>query len=330
MLRAGIVGCGFMGKMHAGVYGALPNVTLAAVADIRREAAAELAEKSGAKPYPSMEAMLAEEKLDFVDICLPTYLHAEIVVKAAQARVHILCEKPIALNLEDADRMLKAAEENRVRLMIAHCIRFWPEYVLLKQVVEDGRLGALQSLNLTRVSPLPDWSWERWSWDESRSGSAALDLHIHDTDYVLSLLGKPDTLFSRGTQDAHGLTHIYTTMTFGKVVVHLEGGWDFPGKFPFKMAFRAVFERGAALFDGSPLTIYEEGKKPFQPEIETITAKGAEGGNISDMGGYYREIQYFVNALETDSPLSLATPESSRLSLATVLDEIAQVKSTLP
>jgi len=328
MLKVGIAGCGFMGRMHASVYGSLPNAEVVAVADIQPEAAADLARQSNAKPYTNMSEMLSAEKLDAVDICLPTFLHAEHTIQAARAGLHVLCEKPMAMSLEEADRMIQAARQSGVQLMIAHCIRFWPEYVILKQYVDGGQLGGLLSIDLTRVSPLPSWAWDNWIIDESRSGAAAFDLHIHDTDYILYLLGKPDTIFSRGVRSTYGLNHIYTTMTFGKTVAQLEGGWDFPGTFPFKMAFRAVLEKGAILFDGGPLTVYPQDTEPYQPEIGRVSSASV-GGNIAEMGGYYWEIKYFVDALESGAPLTVVTPESSRLSLETILEEIAQARRNL-
>ncbi|MDD3927296.1 MAG: hypothetical protein PHT33_11630, partial [bacterium] len=187
-------------------------------------------------------------------------------------------------------------------------------------------LGKLKSINMTRVSPLPTWCWDGWLLDESRSGSATLDLHIHDTDYILYLLGEPDEIISRGTQDKNGLSHIYTSMTFGDAVASIEGGWDFDSNFPFKMAFRAVFEKGAIAMDGGPLTVYEDGQEPVQPEIAQMAASGA-GGNISDLGGYYREIKYLLDSIVNNTPLVTVTPASSRQSLATVLEEIRQAKA---
>lgn len=329
MIRVGIVGGGFMGKMHAQVYAALPDAELVAVADRRSAVADALAAPHGANVYPDLDALLAAESVDVVDICLPTYLHAEHAIKALDAGRHVFCEKPMAMTVADADAMAEAARRNGRQLMIGHCIRFWPEYQYLKTVVDDGRLGALRSIALTRVSPLPTWTWENWVQNEARSGGAALDLHIHDTDYILYLLGAPETLTARGrTTPERGVDHVYATLTYSDgVVAHLEGGWDFPATFPFKMAFRAVFENGAILWDGGPLTVYPTTGDAFAPTIERAeTPAGAAGGNISDLGGYYNEIAHFIDALQNNKPLEIVTPESSRLSLETVLEEIRQVK----
>jgi hypothetical protein len=112
-------------------------------------------------------------------------------------------------------------------------------------------------------------------------------------------------------------------MTFGKKVAHLEGGWNLPAKTPFKMTFRAIFENGAAIMDGGPMTIYD-GDEPQEPQFDKMEAAG--GGNISDMGGYYHEIAYFVDCITNDKPFETTTPRTSRESLETTLEEIRQVR----
>ena len=98
-----------------------------------------------------------------------------------------------------------------------------------------------------------------------------------------------------------------------------------PPKTPFKMAFRAIFERGAVLMDGAPMTVYEQGKEPYSPEFAKMEAQG--GGNISDLGGYYVELKYFIDRLESGEPFEVVTPETSMQSLDTTLSEIEQIKS---
>src|SRR5690606_24531074 len=146
ILKVAIVGCGFMGRMHANVYGALGTAELAAVVDHRPEKLAAFAEQFGVPAFSTMSELFTKETIDAVDVCLPTFLHKEATIEAARAGKHVLCEKPMALSLEDADAMIAACEDAQVRLMIAHCIRFWPEYALLKKVIDDRRLGELKSI----------------------------------------------------------------------------------------------------------------------------------------------------------------------------------------
>jgi len=325
MLRIGLIGCGFMGRMHANVYKTLDNARLVAAADVKPEVAEKYAADFGLTPYSSLEAMLAAEEIDVVDICLPTYLHSETAVKAAQTGKHVFSEKPMALDLDQADAMISACKEAGVQLMIGHCIRFWPEYAILKKLTVDESLGKLLSINLTRYGAFPTWSSDNWLADASKAGGGVMDMHIHDTDYVHYLLGEPDALHSWGTVDQRGPSQVFTTMTFGKTIAHLEGGWNLPTHTPFKHSFRAIFERGAAIMDAGPLTIYEDGKDPVIPEIPKMEAGG--GGNISDLGGYYHELKYFADRVLAGQPLEIVTPQSSRQSLATTLEEIRQINS---
>ena len=325
MLRIGLIGCGFMGRMHANVYKALDGATLVAAVDVKADVAKTYAADFDIKPYTSLEEMLANEQIDVLDVCLPTYLHKEYTIKGAEAGKHVFCEKPMALNLEDADAMIAACEKAGVKLMIGHCIRFWPEYAILKQLKEEQRLGALLSVNLTRYGAFPAWASDNWQSDENKAGGGVLDMHIHDTDYVHYLLGMLDTATSWGSVDDRGASQVFTTMTYGKTIAHLEGGWNLPSSAPFKHAFRAIFERGAAIMDAGPLTIYEDGKDPVVPVIAKMEAAG--GGNISDLGGYYLELKYFVERVSAGLPLEIVTPQTSRQSLATTLEEIRQIKS---
>jgi len=327
MQKVAIVGCGFMGRMHANVYGLLDNAQLVAFVDRKQEKREAFSSEFGAPAYETIHELLENHPdLDAIDICLPTYEHKDATVAAAAAKKNVFCEKPMALSLGEADSMIQACEKAGVRLMIGHCIRFWPEYALLKKLTDEGALGKLLSINLTRYGEFPFWSTDNWLADESKAGGGALDMHIHDTDYVHFLLGKPSSVSSWGTIDHRGTSQIFSNMTFpGGAIAHLEGGWNLPSHTPFKMAFRAIFERGAAIMDGGPLTIFEDGKSPVVPEFPKMEAAG--GGNISDLGGYYHELKYFVDRLESGAPFEITTPESSRQSLETALEEIRQAKS---
>lgn len=325
MLKVGVIGCGFMGKMHTNVYKMLPNVQLVGVFDENPERGNGLASEAGGTYFDDLNALYAA--VDAVDICLPTHMHAEYTVRSAQNKKHVLCEKPMALSNEDAKRMIDACESNDVRLMIAHCIRFWPEYAMLKQIQLTDQLGALVSLNLTRYGAFPTWSSNNWLADERLTGGAALDMHIHDTDFALYMMGKPKEVFSAGSVDSRGLSHIFSTFVYDGAIVHLEGGWNLPTGAPFKMAYRAVFEQGAVIWDAGPMTVYEKGKDPFVPEFEKMNAAG--GGNISDLGGYYHEIVHFVDRVLSGKPFDVSTPESSLDSLELALKEISIAKSRI-
>jgi predicted dehydrogenase len=322
MLRVGLVGCGFMGRMHANVYKLVQDAQLVGLYDENAERGQAFAKDHGIQFFNSLDAL--HSSVDAVDICLPTHKHAEFTLKAAAAKKHVLCEKPMALTVADAVMMRDACEKAGVRLMIAHCIRFWPEYALLKQIALTGNIGELLSLNLTRYGEFPHWGSNNWLADPEKAGGGALDMHIHDTDFALYILGKPKEVFSAGSVDARGVSHIFSTFVYEKAICHLEGGWNMPSGTPFKMAFRAVFEQGAIIMDGGPMTIYERGKNPYIPEFPTMQASG--GGNISSLGGYYHEIAHFVERVQSGKSFDVTTPETSIESLQMTIREIEMAK----
>lgn len=325
-MRVALLGCGFMGRMHGAVYTRLEGPKLALCISKSKESAEEVAAPHGAEASTDFDAVYSRSDIDVVDICLPTHLHAEAAIRAMESGKDVLCEKPIALTVEDADRMIEVSKSTGKKLMIAQCIRFWPEYAKLVDIVRKGRLGRLRSLQLTRFGAFPTWSVEGWLGREEFAGGAALDMHIHDTDFALYLLGRPDSVYSRGTNDDRGLSRIFTIMEFGPVVCQLEGGWDLPPGAPFKHSFRAVFDEGFVMHDAGPLTVFAPGKEPEVPELPKMSADGV-GGNISDLGGYYFEMDYFYKRLADGHPMTEATPESSRDSLKTALLEIEQAKA---
>ncbi|MCK4245325.1 MAG: Gfo/Idh/MocA family oxidoreductase [Candidatus Omnitrophica bacterium] len=325
MVRIGVIGAGFMGGMHSQCYALLPGAKLIGIADIRKEKAEELAKKFGATAYQDAQALLKNSEVDAVDICLPTYIHKEWVVKAANSGKHLLCEKPIALSLKDANEMVDVARKNNITFMIAQVIRFWPEYIRLKEIKDSGELGRLLSLALTRLSPLPTWGWENWLQIPEKSGSALFDLHIHDTDYILYLLGRPKTLFSSGTKIKGGYGHIFSLFEYPDSIVSAEGGWDFVDTLPFRMAFVARFEKGVVEYNTSynkPFGIYTAGKSEYPKLGEDIPRVTDTSGNISELGGYYNEIKYFVECVQAKKKPTVVTPEDARDSLALVLKEM--------
>ncbi len=213
MIKVGIVGLGFMGKMHFRCYKALKNVKITAICDIDEKKFQETssiagniggAEKpldfTGISIYTNFGKMLKEANLDAVSITLPTYLHAKITVQAIRAGLNVLCEKPMAMNVKECRQMMDAARKSRKLLQIGHCIRFWPEYAATKKIIDSHQYGKVLGAMFRRLSLTPTWSWDNWLLDGKRNGGAMLDLHSHDTDYVQSVFGMPKEVFIRGAK----------------------------------------------------------------------------------------------------------------------------------
>lgn len=332
-----IAGFGFMGVMHAQIYKQLENARLVGVVDMRLEATRErLAELglSDVTVFASLEDALATADFDVLDICLPTDLHLPFALKGIEAGKAVFCEKPLALSNADAEQIHDAAARAGVPFQVGHCIRFWPEYQALRTFVQSGRGGKLLSLSMQRRSARPSYAEGDWLNKEARSNGAAFDLHIHDTDFVLALLGKPTAVSSRATFDASGPSHIFTSYDFSDTVVHAEGGWNYPDTWGFQMAFQAVFEQAVIDYDSntSPsLSITVPGKpKEALPFVKTGGSSSVSEGNISDLGGYYNEIAYFIARLEKGLPIEDATATQAALSVRVTLAEIESARTGKP
>ncbi len=318
-----------MGTMHAQIYQQLRNATLVAVVDKQTAKAKRSLTKLGieAEVFGTFEEMLGKCDVDVVDICLPTDLHTPFALKAISADKNVFCEKPLALTHADGKKIVTASKKAGVFFQVGHCIRFWPEYMAIESFVKSRKAGKLLSLSLQRRSGRPSYSEGDWLNDKARSGGAALDLHIHDTDFVHHLLGKPEAVTSAGTKDKTGWSHIFTTYHFKDVAVTAEGGWNYPANWGFQMAFQAVFERGTVEYDSGAnptlMVTIGHGKKqplPFKSPGAGESSTGA--GNLSSLGGYYNELSAFITSLEKKQAPTVATGDQAAESLATTLSEI--------
>jgi predicted dehydrogenase len=329
-----IAGFGFMGGMHAQVYRKLPSARIAGVVDSHPALARRAMDKIGLKAplFRSLEEALVTVPSTVVDLCIPTDLHAPLALQAIRAGKHVFCEKPLALRAVDAVKIGAAAAAAGVYGQVGHCIRFWPEYVAFRDFFQSAKAGALLSLSLQRRSMLPRHSVGGWLLDPHRSGGAALDLHIHDTDFILSLLGSPRSVASRTTKDRHGLSHIFTSYHYPQGVVTAEGGWNYPAKWGFQMAFQAVFEKGTVEYDSgaSPslsVTLGTAPRKALPFRQPSIGASVSGTGNLASLGGYFNELQYFVGCLERGLAPKVATFAQATQSLRVTLAEIRSAQT---
>lgn len=324
MIRVGLIGYGFMGKMHAQCYEATGRAGLAAVLDTDENKRREAESKYGCSSYTDLDAMLSDEELDIIDICAPTYLHEEYVVRAAKAGRHILCEKPMSLTVESCDRMIEAADEAGVSFMIAQVIRFWPEYMAIKEMVDSGKYGRVLWITCRRFSQTATWSWDNWMLDPVRSGGAVLDLHIHDLDYISYLIGPPKKIVSSGTRGSGGGVDSVFTMGLeheSGARSYAEASLALSPNYPFTMSLAAAFEKATVKYDSNSdpsLVVYpSDGGEvvPLLPKPK-VEASAEKTGNISSLGGYFNEIEYMVECVEKGRKPEIVTPEDARLAVA--------------
>jgi len=327
MLKVGLIGCGFMGEMHANCYKNIEGVELAAVADVREEKAKNLAQGTNAVIYETGKELIENAEVDIIDICLPTYLHSEHAILAMDKVKYVFVEKPVALTNEQAEEMIKKQEATGCNVQIGQVIRFWDEYVKLKELMDEGKLGRVINANFRRISPIPTWGWNGWLSDISLSGGAAQDLHVHDVDYALSLFGEPKEIASVKNTLGEQNSYINSLLSYDDFAVTVEGTWGLPVTHPFSATYRVVFEKGVLSTKSGKMMLYtNDTAEEIKIEKKDI-GQGASGGNISDLGGYYNELVYFTDCVKENKKVEKATLKDAAASLRFVLAEIKNAKN---
>jgi len=328
-LRGILVGCGFMGGMHAQIYHTLKNVDILAAVDNNKAASEKKLRELGVTVplFTTLTEALSTVESDFVDICLPTHLHFNCALEAINAGKALFCEKPVTLSVEEANSLIAAAKAMNTFAQVGHCIRFWPEYQALVDFHKSKQGGKLLSLQLTRRSGRPNYSIDNWLNNPALSGGADLDLHIHDADFALYLLGHPNNTYSQVTRDQSGPAHIFSLLNYGHCAVSIEGGWNYPEKWGFQMSFQAIYEKAVLDYDSNNekgLMICQTGKKPEALHVSAPDTKESTSGegNIASLGGYFNELKYFTDCLKAGIKPTIATLEQARDSLSFVLEEI--------
>ena len=305
MLKVGLIGVGGMGAVHLGQYKSIDDVKICAIADVRTDMAKEKADDNSIKIYSDYKEMIEAEELDFVDICTPSYLHAEMAEYALLHNLHVLCEKPMVLCEEDGKRVLAAREKSHKFFMTAHVVRFMNPYIYLADVIKSARLGNPVHLSFSRVSEIPRWSWENWMMTKERSGLTPYDLNIHDVDFMQSLFGMPKAINSTYHELSNDSDYILTDYQYDGFIVSTEAAW-YKSPLDFDASYRAVFEKGTVIFKYGKLT--DCGK---EVTLEVPENNAATGINIKSIDGYGGEIRYFVDCIKSGKAPEAVTPQSS-------------------
>lgn len=316
MLKIGLIGTGYIGKVHAECWSKMENAVLHAVCDSNREKASQFGAEYGAAAFENVTEFI-DSGIDVIDICVPTPFHMELAEQAAKRKISVLCEKPIASNLGDAEKMIKLFEKNTAMLMIAHCVRFDPCYAYLKKIVEERTYGELTSLRIYRNSAVPKYSEGQWLLNKEVSGGVAMDLHIHDVDIIYWLLKKPDWVFSSANDGRIASTYGYS----GKSVSS-EASWRTQTSYPFNAGYDAQFEKGSVLYTDWKLQLFlDDGCRIVDNVVDVL-----ESDIIKTNDAYLNEIKYFVKCLESNAAPTYCLPQDSLFAHQVLLAELESAR----
>lgn len=340
-VKVGVIGLGALGSLHFKNLLSMEQVEVVAICDVRPErmapdkvdAAFNIAQAQtkplqlgNIRKYDDYKKLLRQKDIQAVAIATPTFLHPEMTVKALKAGKHVFSEKPMGLSLRDAQKMTQAAKQAGKILQVGHVLRFWPEYVLLKEMIDAKPYGAIRSATFTRLGGFPLWAWENWFLDPSRSGGAAIDLHIHDVDVINWFFGAPTRVSSTGMVEPDGaVNHISTQYFYPNIpMVTAQGGW-LTGPFPFHMAATIEFDTATAIYDSrnkETLGVYH---KALDQSDNRVDHPAVPAGS-----GYAIEMDYFISCIAGGRPNERIPAEQTAQAVALVAAEIKSVKTGKP
>lgn len=294
-MRIGIAGAGFMGVTHAAGWAETGAEIIGFTAESPGEAE-PLAQAYGAEVYPDLASLIGDA--DVVDICTPTHLHHEMVLQAAAAGKHVVCEKPLARHLPEAQEMVRACREAGVRLLVAHVVRFFPEYALAQQQVAAGAIGQPGVLRLTRGSYRPKKPVGNWFLDEAKSGGILMDLMIHDFDYARWLAGEVESIFARKVTAVHPDAPVDYGLAILRhrsgALTHVTGAWAYPPP-TFRTGLEIAGDRGLIQFDSdvtAPIaSLLRHDEEADAPDVALPASPVSESPYTTQIKEFYRALQ---------------------------------------
>jgi predicted dehydrogenase len=327
-IRTGLIGCGKIGPAHAAALASLPESEFIAVCDADAARASTMAKDYDVPRACTSLSDLLSSGIEALMVCTPHPSHEEIVVRAAEAGVHVLCEKPIAVRLDEADRMIEAADRAGIAFGVIFQRRFWPAAQRLRQAIDEGRIGSpilgLSQSYLWRPESYYTADAWRGKWD-TEGGGVLMNQAVHLIDLLQWFMGPVTEVYGKYATLVHG-DYIDVEDTVAATLSFAGGGM---GSIQATTALQPDFGFRVAIHgsNGATLSIQEipEGNQGFN-DIWTLDASGAERARWEAAerhspgfpGFHALQIQDFLQAILEDRPPAVTGTEA-RKSLAIIL-----------
>ncbi|HUE74846.1 MAG TPA: Gfo/Idh/MocA family oxidoreductase [Pirellulaceae bacterium] len=283
-MNVAIAGIGFMGWIHYLAYQKVKGIKLAAICtrDKKRRTGdwtgiqgnfgppGEIVNLDGVAKYAELDELLANPKIDVVDLCLPPHLHEPATIACLKAGKHAFVEKPMALTAAGCDRMVKAAKKAGKQVLVGHVLPFLPEYAAARTMIASGKYGQVIGGHFKRV--ISDPSWLKDFFDPEKVGGPLVDLHVHDAHFIRLLFGMPKAVTSQGRLRGDVVEYCNTQFKFAdeKLAVSATSGVVNQQGRPFTHGFEIHLEKATIYFD---FAVLADGKNTSLP-LTVLTSKG--------------------------------------------------------
>jgi predicted dehydrogenase len=331
----GIIGSRFIAELHAEAFQRVAGAQVVAVASPTEAHVRAFAERHRVpRWFTNYHDLLNLPEVQVVTLCLPNQLHCQATLDAARAGKHVICEKPLCVTLQEADRMIAACRQAGVKLMYAEELCFTPKYVRAKQLVDEGALGQVY---LVKQSEKHSGPHADWFWDVSQSGGGVLlDMGCHGIEFARWILGRPP---ARSVY-AQCNTFVHQARTRGDdnaiVLIEFEGGalalleesWTRPGGMDDRAEiYGSHGVTYADLLHGSALETYSDVGYGYAVEKAPST-RGWTFTMYEELWnyGFPQEMEHFVNCVRHDTPPAV-TGEDGRAVLEIILAAYASAGS---
>lgn len=298
-LRIGIIGCGQMGRWHFDAYKRNPHSEVVAFADTNFDKAQKFAQEDGATAYRSHQEMMEKERLNGVSICTVPSTHRDITLDLLNIGVNVLCEKPLAVSVAQAEEMLQKAKEKKLLLLTAFKFRFYDEVLKAKELIEKGSLGKILNFRLMFGGHL-DMAGSWYAQREFAGGGVLMDNGAHTVDLVHYLFGEIENISAEVS--SHQNIEVEDT---AKLVIRLTDGTAGTIDLSWSVsvapsAYLEIYgEDGSALLDAEGISY----------RLKTWKEWKRISNRVSINEAFARQIEHFVEAMRGKTPLIVGNGE---------------------
>lgn len=323
-VRFGIVGCGVIAEFHFRAIGDIEEAEAAGCVDAYAPSAERFSAAHGIRRYETLEAMLADPQIDAVTICTPSGLHASQAIMAMRAGKHVVCEKPMSLTLEDADRLIATANETGVKVCIISQFRYAPAVQAVKRAMDAGALGRIVSGSLQMKYYRSDEYYASGAWRGTKAmdgGGCLMNQGIHGVDVFRYLMGPVKSLVGYArTQQRHIEVEdsAAAALEFAcGAVGTIEGSTLCCPGYPRRIEICG--DRGSVVLEENAILRWDCAHYDIGlPVGVNATHVASSDPKAIDVVGHTRQIRNFVSAIVRGEPL-MAPAESGRPALEIIL-----------
>ncbi|MCP4542178.1 MAG: Gfo/Idh/MocA family oxidoreductase [Chloroflexi bacterium] len=301
MLRVGILGTGF-GASHAKIYQQLPDVEIAGIFGRTPEKLQKLHDELGVFVTTKSDELITDPTIDIIDVCLPTVLHKEYVIKSLQQQKDVFCETPVSYTMKDAEAIKTAAERFKKRVFVDLFFKFSDPHKYAIETIHSGVLG----------KPLTIWASQKTPphWGQMGIKQVVQDFMLHNFDFVTEIVGLPHTVTAHGVATENA--YVVSTLRYSDCLAVVESTTLLPWTFPFCLEFTIICEKGTIVYEG------RFGEQSVQHFVQ-YTGDTREDIPLPGDDEYMEAIKHVLACVATNAPQSVLSIDAAMQSLQVVI-----------